>query len=317
MHVRGQMACAFGLRARRRSPAEAGAGGAALACGCSVGEGGAPPAKTGAFTLVELLVVIAVIAILAAMLLPALSRARSEADSTVCRNNLRQITLAISMYVDDYRAYPGMALSWRDLVDQLRPYTKASYPKENYGRQSQNTFVWLGPGTGIYACPAYNRVRGFFAISGGGHGSYGYNEWGVSGGSGLGLSGRDLAQHGPSPVPVPTRESEVVDPSDMIAIGDAVLTTDRLGASRLPMGDWALDAPMVWNSLYVAVMGGVPAGDTAVRAMKERHGGRWNVAFCDDHTEALRPTSLFGVTNAVVARRWNNDHQPHLRPWAW
>lgn len=77
-----------------------------------------------AFTLIELMVVITTVAILAAMLLPALSRAKESGKRTSCLGNLRQMSLAISMYANDHQdALPlgDLSQGWPNQLKQLLP----------------------------------------------------------------------------------------------------------------------------------------------------------------------------------------------------
>ena len=124
--------------------------------------------KSRAFTLTELLVVIAIIAILAALLLPALWRAKEQARSTACKNLLHQIGLGLQIYVQDNGRYPPLAERGTTTLcfDRLLPY----YPV-NWTNASWNCPTYIAAGGVISRDMVMSNSAGI---------SYSYNDMGIA-----------------------------------------------------------------------------------------------------------------------------------------
>jgi prepilin-type N-terminal cleavage/methylation domain-containing protein/prepilin-type processing-associated H-X9-DG protein len=127
-----------------------------------------PRGRRCGFTLIELLVVIAIIAILAAMLLPALAKAKSEANGTKCVNNLKQLQLGAIMYKNDNKDYllpnspyvgPPLAgtpgTSWIDSTTVGEEGMDSEVGNTNLLIYSTGLLAqYLAGSSGVYRCPA-------------------------------------------------------------------------------------------------------------------------------------------------------------------
>jgi len=231
-----------------------------------------------AFTMVELLVVMAIIAILVALMLPALSAARSKARSTACRNLERQIGLALQMYVSDHGWYPSLAIPGGGTNGTVWVFEDLyTYYPVNWTNEAWN-------------CPAYVAAGGLVSLAKLNEGSFGisysYNWKGMAEGTdfhlGLGL----LPAHG-------KREMTVAVPSEMYAVADARSRVYGAGmAGYVKMLAWSFNDP---------------AEATLV------HGQSYNILCCDGHVAGVKRNDYLYPPRSAV--NWNIDHQAHPEAW--
>lgn len=262
-----------------------------------------------AFTLVELLVVISIIALLLSMLMPSLGKVRSQAQATVCLSNLQQIGMAVKLYSNDYNGYFPPAYEaatdthwWGqkclDKIDHSKgfswPYLQSKLAKRS-----------------VYECPAqrYGTYRLQAKPSGATDdpkwitSTYGYNGYYLTPSESAGWS--TLIGQRPW-----QKDTTIIKPASVLVFADTMLDRDSTGQQPDIENCALLDPPFLFN--------GSSWDKNDYPTTSFRHNDKANAWLADGHCQSLplctenctRPKSKVGSVGTT-----NDSYVPDWRSW--